>query len=508
MHDIRSNLLATAAAIVRLVAPGAALMLSACVATPTQNPQPEGARIDESALTALYAEMDHDVARYEAGLALVRTGDEAHAQTEIKAALDDLRAAAARCGQLPGCDDQRFFAAFDRLLRLDVDGLAETGESDTNAATPEATTEAGESSPMIAALPELGRSVTLLKGRRLGDIIALNGPVKAALEEWLTQYRPNLIDAYENYEYLRSRMWPEYRKAGLPEAVLFGMLAQESGGKVHAVSRSGAAGPLQFMYATGLRFGLATVDGFDERFDPALSARANAAYLNEQLAVFNDNLDLVLAAYNSGEGRMQRMVENAADTSFWDPDIYFEVSPETRRYVPMVLAAAWLFMHPQRYNLQFPKIDGHPARITLVQPASIAELTVCFGQDAGPRSGWFRTLRNLNPELDPQEREPVGTRINVPKSLEDSYAESCAHGHWASLAADLHSAIAPVPPRSLVSQRRPSSYHVRRGDTLASIVRRHGCGSVRRVARNNGIRPPRYAIRAGQTLRLSGCPAR
>ncbi|MGA8277346.1 MAG: transglycosylase SLT domain-containing protein [Rhodanobacteraceae bacterium] len=508
MHDIRSRPLATTAAIVRFVLPGAALLLSACVATPTQSPQPEGARVDEAALTALYAETDRDAGRYEAGLALVRAGDNAHAQTEIKDALDDLRAAATHCGQLPGCDDQRFFAAFDRLLRLDVDGLADTGESDTDAATPEATTEAGESSPVVAALPELGRSVTLLKGRRLGDIIALNGPVKAALEEWLTQYRPNLIDAYENYKYLRYRMWPEYRKEGLPEAVLFGMLAQESGGKVHAVSRSGAAGPLQFMYATGLRFGLATVDGFDERFDPALSARANASYLNEQLAIFNDNLDLVLAAYNSGEGRIQRMVGNAADASFWDPKIYFEVSPETRRYVPMVLAAAWLFMHPQRYNLQFPKIDGRPGIVTLVQPTSIAELTVCLGQDAGSRSGWFRTLRNLNPTLDPQEREPAGTRLNVPTSLEDSYAESCAHGHWASLAADLHSAIAPVPPAALVRHRRSSTYRVRRGDTLASIVRRHGCESVRRVARSNGIRPPRYAIRAGQKLRLSSCRAR
>jgi len=40
----------------------------------------------------------------------------------------------------------------------------------------------------------------LLKGRQLGDIIALNGPVKAAIEEWLTSFRPNLVDAYVNYQ--------------------------------------------------------------------------------------------------------------------------------------------------------------------------------------------------------------------------------------------------------------------------------------------------------------------
>jgi len=44
------------------------------------------------------------------------------------------------------------------------------------------------------------------------------------------------------------------------------------------------------MSATGARFGLGVVDGFDQRFDPALSARANAAYMNERLGELNDNL--------------------------------------------------------------------------------------------------------------------------------------------------------------------------------------------------------------------------
>ena len=43
---------------------------------------------------------------------------------------------------------------------------------------------------------------------------------------------------------------------------------------------------------------------------------------------------------------------------------------------------------------------------------------------------------------------------------------------------------------------------------LAAIARRHGCGSVRAIAKSNGIRAPRYAIRAGQTLRLGECSSR
>src|SRR3546814_20549962 len=77
-----------------------------------------------------------------------------------------------------------------------------------------------------------------------------------SIRRWLTDRRPSLMDSYENYEYLRQTMWPSFERAGLPEALLFGIMAKESNGKAHATSRAGAAGPMQFMYATGKRFGL------------------------------------------------------------------------------------------------------------------------------------------------------------------------------------------------------------------------------------------------------------
>lgn len=481
-------------------------MLAACAGTaPTHVGADATRQVDETAINALYAQLDVDTERYEVGLELARRGDRAGAQRQIGAALDSIRSTAARCSQTAGCDEQRFFAAFDHLLRIRTDGLAaQAVESEELDPTPEADAEAGESSPVIASIPQLGRSITLLKGRELGDIIALNGPVKVALEKWLGQYRPNLIDAYENYEYMRSLMWPEYHRAGLPEALLFGMLAKESGGKVHAVSRSGASGPLQFMYATGSRFGLHTVDGFDQRFDPTLSARANAAYVNEQLAIFNDNLDLVIGAYNGGEGRMRRLVKGSGDVSFWSPSIYFESSEETRDYVPMVLAAAYLFLHPQRYRLEFPKIDTTLGSVNLAVPASIPEISVCLGQDGNPRSGWFRTLRNLNPHMDPHDRQPAGTRLVLPKGLESSYAMHCATGKWQTLAANLHDASLPAEPPRPASRR----YVVRKGDTLSGIARRAGCGTATDIARINRLRAPEYLIRPGQTLSLAGCSSR
>ncbi|MFC4820724.1 transglycosylase SLT domain-containing protein [Dokdonella ginsengisoli] len=498
----------------RVLLTASLLGLAACAGAP-QARKPGAAKVDDTAVNALYARLDRDSRRYADGLDLARSGDTAKAQEEMKAALDDLRAAATNCAALAGCDQQRFVAGFDALLRQGIGGPADEGSEDGgDGPATEEPVEPGASSPAVAQLPQLGRSITLLKGRELSDIIALNGPVKASLEEWLTQYRPNLMTAYENYQYMRSQMWPEYEKAGLPEALLFGMMAKESGGKVHAVSRSGASGPLQFMYATGLRFGLSTVDGFDQRFDPKLSARANAAYVNEQLAIFNNNLELVIGAYNGGEGAMQRRAGRGASAlSFWDPQIYYGVSQETREYVPMVLAAAWLFMHPERYNLEFPKLAAHPGSITLKRPASIAELTICLGQDNGAHDGWFRTLRNLNPQLDPQRPEPAGAKLAVPLQLEKVYERDCAQGRWPELAAELHSAVVPAPPPVALARaaepskpKGPKTVTVRKGDTLARIAGRSGCSS-KQIAVANGLRGPHYTIKPGQVLKLT-CAAR
>src|SRR5690606_3014186 len=187
-------------------------------------------------------------------------------------------------------------------------------------------------SPVVQAMPQAARTVALLNGKDLAKVIELNEPVKAALEEWLTWMRPQLLDAWENYQYMRHLMFPAYERSGLPEALLFGIMAKESAGKVHAVSRAGAAGPMQFMPSTGARFGLNRGGAFDLRFDPAESARASAEYLNERFAELNHNLALALAAYNGGEGRLARLSERGA-RDFWSPQVFNSLPPETREYV-------------------------------------------------------------------------------------------------------------------------------------------------------------------------------
>ena len=497
-----------------------ASIMTVAIAGCAGQPQKGGAakpasQTPSSATAALYTRLDADEKRFFA----VRDpatfkNDEAGNTAAYTAAWDDAQDAAAQCPKIRDCDTARFDAAFARMS-----GGANPPASEETALTPEATTNAGETSPVAAALPEVGRSVTLLKGHELSEVMTLNGPVKVALEEWLTSLRPNLMDTYENYEYLRHLMWHEYQKAGLPEAILFGIMAKESGGRVHSLSRSCAAGLLQVMPATCQHFGLTVSDGFDQRYDPALSARANAAYLNEQLAVFNNNLELVIAAYNGGEGRVQRLTRGTDNPSFWDPRIFYELPAETRDYVPVVLAAAWLFMHPEKYNLQFPKIDGRPGTLVLQKNASLAELAVCLGQEGNMHDGWFRTLRNLNPALDPRQVQPASTPLHVPQQLVGLYERNCLNGVWASVANDLHQAVlatpaspppqfaraAPPPPPRAHNKAAPT-YVVRRGEHLAGIAHKFGCRSVAELAKANGIKPRDYSnIRPGRVLQVGVC---
>ena len=480
----------------------AAVALVACASS--AGPKPTGSAADQ-----LYAQLDAASTAYADALeqAAEQGADADAAQASLGHAMDQLQQASTKCLHTAGCDPQRFFTGFERLLHLSSAGPADAGTDSVEAESvpSDAAVAGGQAAPQLPA--EAQRSVTLLRGQKLSELSAMNGPVKSALETWLTQWRPALMDAYVNYEYLRTQMEPAYKEARLPEALLFGILAKESGGKVHAVSRSGAAGPLQFMYATGLRFGLNNTDGFDLRFDPAAAARANAEYIDEQLKIFNNNLEITLAAYNAGEGRMRRMVGDDPSVSFYDPKIYDQLSAETRAYVPAVLAAAWLFLHPDSYNLNFPKVDDTLTTITLQRPASLTELTVCLGSAEGMHEGWFRTLRNLNPRLDPQVEQPAGSTLQLPAILKNAYGSRCVTGPWPILASDLHGATEALASAAVEAKaarsKRTRSYRVRRGDTLIGIVHKLACSDVKEVAQLNDIKDGH--LRAGHTIKVPAC---
>ncbi len=448
---------------------------------------------------AIYARLDEGRAAYLEGIDLLTQGEEIGGESRISHATTQLDAAAAECDVTPGCEMTRFLGAFDELLgrqSLAIKQQAYRIRTFEEIAQLDLEREPGTSG-FVEVMPEMGHTVSLLRGTDLREIIDLNGPVSAALDDWLTWLRPMLMTAYENYQFLRDDIAPIYEEAGLPEALLFAMIATESGGKVHAFSRAGAAGPLQFIKPTGRRYGLVEVDGFDTRLDPAAATRANVAYLNEQFAVLNDSLAKALAAYNGGENRLRGLHQRYGGASLWDSRVFYSLPKETREYVPRVLAAAWLFLHAEDYDLEFPVHDVRRAMLRVEEEIAIGELAVCLGQEHNP-NGWFRTLRNLNPKLGPGERVEAGEEIIVPEILVEVYERRCLEGELLARARKLHDANYPAGGEMV-------PYTVQRGDTLGRIASRHRCVSVGELAAINGIRAPKYVIRVGQNLRIPRC---
>jgi membrane-bound lytic murein transglycosylase B len=111
----------------------------------------------------------------------------------------------------------------------------------------------------------------------------------------------------------------------------------ESGFNPLALSPKGARGIWQFMPATAVRYGLAVEPGNDHRTHPDRSTRAAARYFRVLYNQFGD-WKLALAAYNAGEGRVQRVIDRTGLRNFDEMARRGLLPEETRKYVPAVLA--------------------------------------------------------------------------------------------------------------------------------------------------------------------------
>lgn len=103
-------------------------------------------------------------------------------------------------------------------------------------------------------------------------------------------------------------------------ALVKAVISTESGWNSQAVSRKGAVGLMQLIPGTAQRFGVTN------SFDPAQNVEGGTMYLRALLDRYGNNLDKTLAAYNAGEG--------AVDRSGGVP-----AYPETQQYVRKVTDA-------------------------------------------------------------------------------------------------------------------------------------------------------------------------
>lgn len=116
-----------------------------------------------------------------------------------------------------------------------------------------------------------------------------------------------------------------------------------------AGSPVGAKGLWQFMYGTGKVYGLTATSYIDDRFDPYLATDAACRHMKDLYDIYGDWF-LVLAAYNSGAGNVNKAIRRAGGTkNYWA--IWPFLPRETRGYVPAFIAVTYVMNYAKEHNL-------------------------------------------------------------------------------------------------------------------------------------------------------------
>src|SRR5207247_9633519 len=111
------------------------------------------------------------------------------------------------------------------------------------------------------------------------------------------------------------RLRDVFAEDGLPSSLAL-LPIIESGFGTDAGSASGCRGLWQLKASTARRFGLVVSRRRDDRLEPDLATRAAARYL-AVLHAHYDDWPLAIAAYNAGEGRVDRARRRNPGASFW-----------------------------------------------------------------------------------------------------------------------------------------------------------------------------------------------
>jgi membrane-bound lytic murein transglycosylase D len=247
----------------------------------------------------------------------------------------------------------------------------------------------------------------------------------------------------------------------------------ESAFEPNAKSRVRASGLWQFMPATGRDFDLTQNLFRDDRRSVLDSTRAALDYLQFLHRKFGD-WQLALAAYNWGQGNVQRAIDRAQRAG--RPAAYEDLPmpAETRNYVPKLQAIRNIVREPQRFGLNLPPLQNHPYFLSVAvhRDIDVALVKRLAGVDAD-------TFEQLNPQLNKPVILAAGTpQLLLPYDNAQRFV-SALQQHQGPLA----SWTAWVAPRTL----RPADAAKQVGMSEAQLR------EVNRI-------PPRMLVRVGSTL--------
>ncbi len=314
-----------------------------------------------------------------------------------------------------------------------------------------------------SALP----SIEMVRNSRVDRWIDyFTGDGRQDFERWVNRSGKYREDALEVLE-----------EEGLPLEII-NLALIESGFNPKAHSRAHAVGMWQFIESTGRIYGLRIDWWVDERRDPARSTRAAAHYLKD-LHEALDSWPLALAAYNCGQGGVERAMQKCRSRDYWD----LSLKRETVDYVPKFMAACIIMKNPEEYGFDFT-LDG-PLEYDEIEVEPKTRLKAIARSCGAPEPA----IEELNPHIL-QGCVPDG-RSGYPVRIPGGKLAMC------------RAELAKIPAEERISDVTEITivkHKVRSGDTLSQIAERYG-SSVREVARANDI--SNYnRLRIGQVLSI------
>ncbi len=264
----------------------------------------------------------------------------------------------------------------------------------------------------------------------------------------------------------------EVQRRGMPtELALLPFI--ESAFNPQAISSAKASGMWQFMPATGKHFELRQNVFRDDRRDVLASTRAALDYLSKLYTMFGD-WHLALAAYNWGEGNVQRAIERNRRAGKPTDYLSLRMPNETAYYVPKLQAVKNLVARPGAFSITLPNLANHPYFLSVPIERDI-DVAVAV-ELAGISRDEFNTL-------NPQMNKPVILAAGTPQLLLPYDNASLFVRNVAAHRGPFATWTAWVAPRTL----KPSEAAKQVGMSEADLC------EVNKI-------PPRMLVKAGSTL--------
>jgi membrane-bound lytic murein transglycosylase D len=252
------------------------------------------------------------------------------------------------------------------------------------------------------------------------------------------------------------------------------------------------------MYGTGKMYGLEVNSYVDDRFDVYKSTIAACEHLTDLYNIYGD-WHLVLAAYNSGAGNVNKAIRRAGGVkNYWA--IWPYLPRETRGYVPAFIAVHYVMKYATEHNL-YPI---HPGILFNEIDTLMITQTLAFDQISETLKIPVDEIEFLNPSFK-LDVIPASIDNEYILRLPRSYASEFISNQDSLYSFKTKKGIEQEKLMAQVEKAREMDVHiVRKGENLAGIAKKHHT-TVESIKSLNGLKS--NMIHPGQKLSVNGSPA-